>query len=151
MELGTYLPYLVNRVGQQFIIDMTPVLNEVGVDIQSWRVLIALYQRGGQPVGALSDLTSINFSTLSRVLGRMEKKDLVRRVRGTQDARSFTIELTDTGRSTTETILPRAAALEAQATGNFSEAELATLRQLLAKLYAGMEGDTGEADDRLAG
>ena len=130
---------------------MTPVLNEVGVDIQSWRVLIALYQRGGQPVGALSDLTSINFSTLSRVLGRMEKKDLVRRVRGTQDARSFTIELTDTGRSTTETILPRAAALEAQATGNFSEAELATLRQLLAKLYAGMEGDTGEADDRLAG
>ena len=151
MELGTYLPYLVNRVGQQFIIDMTPVLNEVGVDIQSWRVLIALYQRGGQPVGALSDLTSINFSTLSRVLGQMEKKDLVRRVRGTQDARSFTIELTDTGRSTTETILPRAAALEAQATGNFSEAELATLRQLLAKLYAGMEGDTGEADDRLAG
>ena len=151
MELGTYLPYLVNRVGQQFIVDMTPVLNEVGVDIQSWRVLIALYQRGGQPVGALSDLTSINFSTLSRVLGRMEKKDLVRRVRGTQDARSFTIELTDTGRSTTETILPRAAALEAQATGNFSEAELATLRQLLAKLYAGMEGDTGEADDRLAG
>jgi MarR family transcriptional regulator, organic hydroperoxide resistance regulator len=151
MELGTYLPYLVNRVGQQFIVDMTPVLNEVGVDIQSWRVLIALYQRGGQPVGALSDLTSINFSTLSRVLGRMEKKDLVRRVRGTQDARSFTIELTETGRTTTETILPRAAALEARATGNFSVAELATLRQLLGKLYAGMEGDTGETDDRLAG
>ena len=151
MELGTYLPYLVNRVGQQFIIDMTPVLNEAGVDIQSWRVLIAIYQRGGQPVGALSDLTSINFSTLSRVLGRMEKKDLVRRVRGTEDARSFTIELTATGRTTTETILPRAAALEAQATGNFSEAELATLRQLLAKLYAGMAEDGAEADDRLAG
>ena len=151
MELRTYLPYLVNRVGQQFIIDMTPVLNEVGVDIQSWRVLIALYQRGEQHVGALSDLTSINFSTLSRVLGRMEKKDIVRRVRGTQDARSFTIELTDTGRDTTETILPRAAALEAQATGNFSEAELATLRQLLAKLYAGMADGGAEADDRLAG
>ena len=70
MELGAYLPYLVNRVGQRFISDMTPVLNKVGVDIQSWRVLIALYQRGGQPVGALSDLTSINFSTLSRVLDR---------------------------------------------------------------------------------
>lgn len=151
MELGTYLPYLVNRVGQQFIIDITPVLNEVGVDIQSWRVLIALYQRGGQPVGALSDLTSINFSTLSRVLGRMEKKDLVRRVRGTEDARSFTIELTNTGRKTTEAILPRAAELEARATGNFSEAELATLRQLLGKLYAGMADGEAKADDRLAG
>ena len=151
MELGTYLPYLVNRVGQQFIVDMTPVLNEVGVDIQSWRVLIAIYQRGGQPVGALSELTSINFSTLSRVLGRMENKHLIRRVRGTEDARSFTIELTDTGCATTETILPRAAALEAQATGNFSEAELATLRQLLGKLYAGMANGGAEADDRLAG
>ena len=50
MELGAYLPYLVNRVGQRFISDMTPVLNKAGVDIQSWRVLIALYQQGGQPV-----------------------------------------------------------------------------------------------------
>lgn len=151
MELGTYLPYLVNRVGQQFISDITPVLSEAGVDIQSWRVLIAVYQRGGQPVGALSALTSINLSTLSRVIGRMENKDLVRRVRDTEDARSFTIELTETGRAITETILPRAAALEAQATGDFSEAELATLRQLLAKLYAGLSQGTEERDDRLAG
>ena len=151
MELGTYLPYLVNRVGQQFIIEMTPVLGEVGVDIQSWRVLIALYQRGGQPVGALSELTSINFSTLSRVLGRMESKDLIRRHRDAEDARSFTIGLTDTGRHVTETILPRAAALEAQATGNFSEAELATLRQLLDKLYVGLLTNSAEQDNRLAG
>ncbi|MFT5486520.1 MAG: DNA-binding MarR family transcriptional regulator [Paracoccaceae bacterium] len=151
MELGTYLPYLVNRVGQQFISDITPVLGKAGVDIQSWRVLIALYQRGGQPVGALSDLTSINFSTLSRVLGRMEKKDLIRRMRDADDARSFTVELTATGRSVTETILPQAVALEAKVTGDFSEAELAMLRQLLGKLYAGLEGDVNETDDRLAG
>jgi DNA-binding MarR family transcriptional regulator len=150
LELGTYLPYLVNRVGQRFIADIAPALSEAGVDIQSWRVLIALYQRGDQPVGALSDLTSINFSTLSRVLGRMEKTDLVRRRRDTDDARSFTVELTENGRSVTEQILPRAAELEAQATSNFSVAELATLRQLLEKLYAGL--DIGkQADDRIAG
>ena len=151
MELGTYLPYLVNRVGQRFISDITPVLSEAGVDIQSWRVLIALYQRGAQPVGALSDLTSINFSTMSRVLGRMEKKDLVRRHRGAEDARSFTIDLTATGRHVTETILPRAAALEAKSTGDFSEAELAMLRQLLGKLYMGLSEHAAEQDDRLAG
>lgn len=150
MELGAYLPYLVNRVGQRFISDITPALNEAGVDIQSWRVLIALYQRGGQPVGALSNLTSINFSTLSRVLGRMEKRDLVHRRRDTDDARSFSVALTENGRSVTEQILPRAAELEAQATSDFSEAELATLRQLLGKLYVGLE--TGkQADDRVAG
>ncbi len=150
MELGTYLPYLVNRVGQRFIGDITPALNEAGLDIQSWRVLIALYQRGGQPVGALSDLTSINFSTLSRVIGRMEKKKLVQRLQGAHDARSYTIDLTDPGRDVTKMILPRAAALEAQATGNFSAAELSTLRQLLDKLYVGLSDKAAGEDDRLA-
>ena len=145
MELSTYLPYLVNRVGQRFITDITPILNEVGVDIQSWRVLIALYQRGGQPVGALSELTSINFSTLSRLLDRMEMKDLVHRRRGS-DARSFTVELTKAGREVTEKILPQANALEAVVTASFSEAELATLRQLLAKLYAGLDADKRTCD-----
>lgn len=145
MELSTYLPYLVNRVGQRFITDITPILNEVGVDIQSWRVLIALYQRGGQPVGALSELTSINFSTLSRLLDRMEMKDLVDRRRGS-DARSFTVELTESGRAVTEKILPQANALEAAVTANFSKAELATLRQLLAKLYAGLDNDKRTCD-----
>ena len=81
----------------------------------------------------------------------MEKKDLIRRLRGIEDARSFTIDLTGTGRAVTEIILPQAAALEAKATGNFSEAELATLRQLLGKLYAGLSEGADETDDRLAG
>ena len=51
----------------------------------------------------------------------------------------------------TETIIPRAAALEAKATGDFSEAELAMLRQLLGKLYMGLSEHSVEQDDRLAG
>ena len=43
------------------------------------------------------------------------------------------------------------AALEAQATGNFSEAELATLRQLLDKLYVGLSTNSAKQDNRLAG
>ena len=75
----------------------------------------------------------------------------MRRRRDADDARSFTIELTKTGEAT-EKILPYAAELEAQATGDFSEAELATLRQLLGKLYAGLDGDREQpTDDRLAG
>ncbi len=51
----------------------------------------------------------------------------------------------------TETILPQAAALEAKVTGDFSEAELAMLRQLLGKLYVGLSDYSEERDDRLAG
>lgn len=151
MELATYLPYLVNRVGQRFVADLTPALNRAGVDIQSWRVLIALYQQGDQPIGELSALTSINFSTLSRVVGRMETKGLVARRRGLEDARSFTVELTEDGRAVTETILPEAVGLESRAIADFTEAEQATLRQLLVKLYAGLTDDSAIEDERLTG
>ena len=50
----------------------------------------------------------------------------------------------------TERILPRAAELEAKATGDFSDAELATLRQLLDKLYTGLDA-AARTDDRMAG
>ena len=151
MELGTYLPYLVNRLGQRFVAEIAPALAEAGIDVQMWRVLIALYQRGDRSVGALADLTSINISTLSRLIGRMEKQDLVERGRGDADGRSVVIRLTGKGRAATKAILPKAVALEADATADFSEAELAMLRQLLVKLYAGLDGRGAEREDRLAG
>ena len=152
MELGTYLPYLVNRLGQRFVAEITPALAARGIDVQTWRVLIALYQRGDQLLGALADLTSINVSTLSRLVGRMEGRGLVERRRGADDARAVIVALTPAGRGMTEEILPTAAGLETAATADFTEAELATLRQLLVKLYAGLDRDEAEARiDRLAG
>lgn len=152
MELATYLPYLVNRVAQRFVAEIGPALAEFGIDVQTWRVLIALYQQGDRPLGALAALTSINLSTLSRLVGRMESKGLVERRRSSDDARSVVIALTPAGRKATERILPSAAGLETQATADFSEAELATLRQLLVKLYGGIEAKGGsETEERLAG
>jgi DNA-binding MarR family transcriptional regulator len=152
MELGTYLPYLVNRLGQRFVAEITPALAARGIDVQTWRVLIALYQRGDQPLGALADLTSINVSTLSRLVGRIEDRGLVERRKGPDDARSVIVALTAEGRAATEEILPTASALEEAATADFSEAELATLRQLLVKLYGGLDaGADAKPADRLAG
>ena len=130
--------------------EITPALNKAGVNIQSWRVLIALYQGGKQTVGDLSELTSINFSTLSRVLDRMEDRNLARRQRGADDARSFTVVLTSKGKAVTEKILPYAKDLEVLATSDFTEAELNKLRELLSKLYMGL-GSGNKVKERMAG
>ena len=130
--------------------EITPALDKAGVNIQSWRVLIALYQGGEQTVGDLSELTSINFSTLSRVLDRMEDKNLARRQRGADDARSFTVILTSKGKAVTEKILPYAKDLEVLATSDFTEAELNKLRELLSKLYIGL-GSGNKVKERMAG
>ena len=151
MDLATYLPYLVNRLGQRFVMELSPALTSQGVGVQDWRVLIVLYQRGEQAVGSLSKLTSINMSTLSRLISRMADRGLVERCRGYDDARSVTVKLTETGTALTEKILPSATSIEDNATQEFTEAELATLRQLLVKLYSGIVTAGDVADARLAG
>lgn len=156
LQLNSYLPYLVNRAGQQFVGAISGVLAEAGIDVQMWRVLVVLFDHGSQPVSELAELTSINLSTLSRLIGRMESKGLVSREKKAGDARTVVIELTDAGQALTDTILPEAVALEAQATRRFTEAETQTLKNLLVKLFDGFaaDDDTAETDTidrRLAG
>jgi DNA-binding MarR family transcriptional regulator len=138
LELDGFLPYLVNRAGQRFVADFTPSLAEADVDVQMWRVMSVLYTRGEQSAGRLSALTSINLSTLSRLVGRMAEKGLITRERQGEDARSVLIRLTDEGCRRTRTLIPAAIELERSATADFSEAEQSALKALLVKLYRGM-------------
>ncbi len=137
MELQSYLPYLVNRVGHRFVVEFTPVLDRVGLDIGMWRVLATLAECGCQPVGELSHGVSINISTLSRLLGRMQKKGLIVRCRSGSDARTVLVSLTKKGSEMAASLLPDALALEDRAAADFSPDELSLLRQLLTRLYAG--------------
>jgi hypothetical protein len=67
LDLGDYLPYLVNRVGS-IIADQfgEEALTPHGLSIAMWRVMAALASTGGQRQIDLADLTSIDSSTLSR-------------------------------------------------------------------------------------
>lgn len=141
MELETYLPYLVNRVGQRFVAAFSPVLAAAGVDVQMWRVLSVLHAKGEQSAGSLAALTSINPSTLSRLLGRMSEIGLVERCRGDADGRAVAISLTGNGRSLTESLLPEATQLETAAARHLTEYELDTLKTLLTRLYDDMAAE----------
>src|SRR5271156_2530462 len=77
LDLGDYLPYLVNRVGtiiaEQFGAD---ALARHGLSIAEWRVLAVLASNGGQRQIDLADLTSIEASTLSRLVTRLVRMGL---------------------------------------------------------------------------
>jgi DNA-binding MarR family transcriptional regulator len=148
MRLEGYLPYLVNRVGQDFVARFTPSLRAAGIDVQMWRVLIVLYADGPQNAGALAERTSINLSTLSRLSARMTEKGLVVRSRAADDARGVVVALTPAGRICTEALLPEAERLESVAAAGFTAEELAMLKALLERLYD-RPASTGDA--RLAG
>lgn len=154
LRLSNFLPYLINRIGPPIEDGFAAPLAEAGVTLQMWRVLAVLHEYGDQSVGALSTLTSIRISTLSRLVTRMAKKGLVSRRRNGGDARSVTVHLLKAGKAKTEFLIPHAVAYERKVTQNFTDAELATFKHLLVKFYDRLETANGEAsedDERLAG
>lgn len=153
LRLSSYLPYLVNRIGPPIEAGFAGPLAEAGITLQMWRVLAVLYEYGDQPVGELSQLTSTNISTLSRLIGRMARKGLVSRRPADGDARSVIVRLLEAGRTKAEKVIPHAATYEAHMTRDFTEAELQTFKHLLVKLYDSFDEVGGEPaeDERLAG
>jgi DNA-binding MarR family transcriptional regulator len=144
-DITSYLPYLVNRVGVRVATLFSDELREYDITLQMWRVLAALNHEDGQRIGALAGATSIDVSTLSRLIGSMQRKGLVTRQRGSGgDARVVTVHATDRAREITRALIPVAQRYEAVALRDFSPAEVDQLKAMLVRVY----GNT-DALDRL--
>ena len=100
LDLGDYLPYLVNRVGT-IIADQfgAEALARHGLSIAEWRVLAVLASNGGQRQIDLADLTSIEASTLSRLVTRLVRMGLVTRTRSANSNREVVVKLSAKGQS----------------------------------------------------
>src|SRR5580704_10810888 len=113
LDLGDYLPYLVNRVGT-IIADQfgAQALSEHGLSIAMWRVMAVLASTGGQRQIDLADLTSIDASTLSRLVSRMVRIGLVTRTRSTSSNREVDVKLSRQGSALAGRLIPIAREFE---------------------------------------
>ena len=136
--LDSYLPYLLNRAGSRIAISFSERVRPLGATLQMWRVLAALREKDGRRMGDLSETTSIEVSTLTRLVDTMEKKGLVARRRDQEDARAVLLHVTPAGRRLTQRILPIAERYEEVALAGFNAAEADKLRAALRRLYANM-------------
>ncbi|MFI4999908.1 MAG: MarR family winged helix-turn-helix transcriptional regulator [Reyranellales bacterium] len=137
--LDSYLPYLLNRAGARIAEAFGKEVKPLGATLQMWRVLAALRERDGRPMGDLSQTTSIEVSTLTRLVDGMETKGLVNRRRAASDARVVALQVTAAGRRLTKRILPIAKRYEQVALKGFGPREAETLKAALRRLYANME------------
>jgi MarR family transcriptional regulator, organic hydroperoxide resistance regulator len=100
LDLGNYLPYLLNRVGFALVESFTAdALKAHGLTIDMWRVLAALSSNGGQRQVDLSEMTSIDVSTMSRLVSRLIRLGLVTRSRSETSNREVVVALSGKGRS----------------------------------------------------
>lgn len=138
LVLRQYVPYLLNRAGRSVAEAFTRELAAFGLTLPMWRVMASLRSEGPQRLGDLSELTAIEASTLSRLVGQMQERALVRRVRSRGDARAVTVSLTRRAAALTDRIVPLALRYEQAALRGMSDAEIAILKRLLAQIHGNL-------------
>ena len=140
LELGNYLPYLINRVGFAMVASFTETIEPHGLTIDMWRVLAALSNNGGQRQVDLSSLTSIDVSTMSRLVTRLVRTGLVTRSRSKTSNREVVVALSPKGRAQVASLIPIAKGLERTASGGLTAKEQAVVKRALRRMYDNLAG-----------
>jgi MarR family transcriptional regulator, organic hydroperoxide resistance regulator len=148
LDLDDYLPYLVNRVGaiiaEQFAQE---ALAPHRLSIAMWRVMAALASHGSQRQIDLAVLTSIEPSTLSRLVTRMARRGLVARANSARSNREVAVNLSAKGRALVARLIPLAKRYEGEAVGGLTRDELSALKRCLRLVYANMKDRAAGTDD----
>ena len=136
LNLSDYLPYLINRVGSALVARFTAdALAARNLTIDMWRVLVALSNNGGQRQIDLAGLTSIDTSTLSRLVTRLVRRGLVTRIRSERSSREVLVRLTANGKALVGRLIPIALRLEAVAMAGIAARDLNTTKRTLRRMY----------------
>jgi MarR family transcriptional regulator, organic hydroperoxide resistance regulator len=136
LELGNYLPYLINRVGFALVENFTAgALKNTGLSIDMWRVLAALSNSGEQRQVDLSGMTSIDASTMSRLVSRLVRAGFATRSRSEKSSREVVVALSPKGRALVQRLIPIAVKLEETASAGLTTKELTVAKALLKKMY----------------
>ncbi|HEY9163301.1 MAG TPA: MarR family transcriptional regulator [Magnetovibrio sp.] len=127
-------------------------LQQHGVSVAQWSVLVVLWEVDGMTQKELSDRVTVETATLSRTIDRMERDGLVKRMRSATDRRQVHVFLTKHGAGLWRELVPEAENMLTQAMLGISEGEEQTLRLLLKKVIANVQlCSCQSADDQIKG
>ena len=128
------LGYWVNRLANVFSEVFDHSIGHLDVSPPQWVVLISCYNGDATTPGELASFIGIDASAITRLLDRLEAKNLIVRVPDRVDRRSIRVELTESGRSLTPTL----ARLVQRANGEFVRGipldEVVLLRETIRKM-----------------
>lgn len=129
------LPYHIYRVGAKTSELFSAQLETFGLTLYMYRVLMALNEKFDQRLGELAEMTSIEVSTLSRLIGAMHRKGLVTRDRSRANGRTVTINATEKGRQILNQVAPLASQYEDLVARALSGDDIDALKRMLKAIY----------------
>lgn len=76
-----------------------PLLDELGITYPQYLVLLVLWEKDAQTVNEIAQSLYLNTNTITPLLKRMEKMEVITRTRSKADERKVLIELTEAGKN----------------------------------------------------
>ncbi len=141
LDLSEFLPYLINRVGAALVVRFSEdALRGTQLSIVTWRVLAALSHNGPLRQIDIAEVTSIEVSTVSRLITRLVQLGLVRRTRSRTSSREVIVELTPKATALVSRLIPIAKQLQETATQGLSKQELAVMKRALRQMHRNLMG-----------
>ena len=120
-----------------------PFLDELGITYPQYLVLMVLWENDGISVNQITQKLLLNTNTLSPLLKRMEKMQLLERSRSIEDERSVIIQLTTKGKKLQKNAVPIPEKLIGELlTDQIQMEDILQLKNTLCQLISAMSNTT---------
>jgi DNA-binding MarR family transcriptional regulator len=130
--------YLVVRTAGRYAQEMQNALNSSGMDLLSWRALMIVNEVSPSSVSEIAERSVTRLSTMTRVVQRLAKKNLVKLSKRRSDARVTEVHLTPLGKHCVERERATAGAIYRRAMHKVSAADIAVLNELMRRIFANL-------------
>ena len=125
------IDYIVRVKGRE-------ILNDFSITVPQFTALQILINNGNMTIGELSQRMALACSTITDLIDRMEKTELVIRKKDDKDKRVVRVEVLPKGFDILEKVLEKRRVFLASKLENFSNDDKETLNKVLEELYNAM-------------
>jgi DNA-binding MarR family transcriptional regulator len=146
-DLDSHVFYWLTQVIGARDRELTQGLREFGLRVPEWRALAALYSRQRCTMSELADLATIDRTTLTRTVDRMQDAGWLSRLADGDDMRVTRLELTAAGRKLFDRVWPTAQRLNELALAGLSKAEIQQLHRTLERMRSNLEDYVSEGGE----
>jgi len=129
---------MLAKAEQKHFLYTKKMLDQAALEISPGQlvVLYSLFKKDNISISELSKNVYLDNSTLTGLIDRLERVDLVRRVDAPHDRRSYQIILTAKSKSLEQDIKHVMEQVESKMLENCNEAEVVMLRSILTRIFA---------------
>jgi MarR family transcriptional regulator, organic hydroperoxide resistance regulator len=146
-DLDTHVFYWLTQVIGSRDRELTQGLREFGLRVPEWRALAALYARQTCTMSGLADLATIDRTTLTRTVDRLQDAGWLSRKADSEDMRVTRLELTAAGRKLFEKVWPAVQRLNELALAGLPKSEIQQLHKTLERMRSNLEDYVSEGGE----